>query len=301
MTGLGISGGPELRESFTANAVSAIVGTLRGAAPASAATHGIVEAAVGWWARLMALATVSPAKARTRVLSPAFLSNLARELGKTGSAVYLIDVDRGALQLDQAGSTIIYGNSPRPSGWIYDVEVYGPTGTRSVRVEADRVAHVRYQWDARAPWRGLSPLDGRSDDGASTLGGIEAPFSAEAASPSGYAWPMPDTGDRGRGDGDGDGDGDDDTDPLNDLKKSLQDANGRTLLLPTTAAGWGVGAGAAPPRDFTSPARFGFNPPDGTRQVRQDAERCIAFCYGLPRPRSTTRTPRRFGTRGACS
>ncbi len=50
---------------------------------------------------------------------------------------------------------------------------------------------------------------------------------------------MPDTGDRGRGDGDGDGD--DDTDPLNDLKKSLQDANGRTLLLPTTAAGWGVG------------------------------------------------------------
>ena len=201
MTGLGISGGPqlpEIRESYTSQIISALATATSTNSAGSAAAHGIVEGAVAWWGRGMQLARVSPVNRRTAVLTPQLLGQLARELGITGNALYVLDVAGGRLHLDPACDWTVYGSSPRPSTWFYDANLSGPTGTTMLRRPAQGVAHIRYQWSPRAPWRGLSPLQGAATT-ARLLGGLEKQFGDEASAASGYLVGVPNLGDKGRG------------------------------------------------------------------------------------------------------
>ena len=65
------------------------------------------------------------------------------------------------------------------------------------------------------------------------------------------------------------------------LRPDLAAAGGRTMLAPTTAAGYGAGPGAAPSKDY-KPERFGFHPPETAVETRRDVERSILAACGVP-------------------
>ena len=88
--------------------------------------------------------------------------------------------------------------------------------------------------------------------------------------------PIPDVGDGQDAD-----DVDADTDPLEPLRRDLAAAGGKTVLAPTTAAGYGAGPAAAPPGDYRS-VRFGMNPPESVVEARRDVERSVLATYGIP-------------------
>ena len=110
------------------------------------------------------------------------------------------------------------------------------------------------------------------------LAGVERQLSGEAGSASGYILPTPDVGDRGQEGADAD---EEEEDPLTTLRRDLDAAGGKTMLAPTTSAGFGAGPGAAPSTDYKS-ERFGFNPPASAVETRRDVERSILAACGVP-------------------
>ena len=105
--------------------------------------------------------------------------------------------------------------------------------------------------------------------------GLETGISPRGA--SGYVLPIPDVGERGAADADTN----EETDPLTTMRRDLQAAAGKTVLAPTTMAGWGGGSGVAPSHDW-QPRRFVLHPPPATVELRRDVTRDIAACYGIP-------------------
>ena len=72
-----------------------------------------------------------------------------------------------------------------------------------------------------------------------------------------------------------------DGDPLAGLKKDIRMAKGGTVLLETTAAGWGEGAMSAPKRDW-QPSRIGANPPETLPVLRKDVFEAVLGACGVP-------------------
>ena len=77
------------------------------------------------------------------------------------------------------------------------------------------------------------------------------------------------------------GDGTSD-DPLTQLKADIAGAKGSTVLVETTAAGWGRGGAEAPRLDLRS-QRIGADPPEALRELREDAAASIYDACGVPR------------------
>ena len=130
--------------------------------------------------------------------------------------------------------------------------------------------------DPVRPWLGRPPWASASLS-ASLLAGIERQLSGEAGSASGYILPTPDVGDRGQEGADAD----EEEDPLTTLRRDLAAAGGKTMLAPTTSAGYGAGPGAALAGDYKS-ERFGFHPPETAVEARRDTERSILAACGVP-------------------
>ena len=133
-------------------------------ASANAETTARVEATAaletcsGFVSRAFAAAEVQAPETITAALDPSCLALIGRALLRTGQLVLLIDVKDGALSLLPASSCDVYGG-PDPRSWRYDITLAGPDKqltTKSVR--ADGVVHLRYAFDADAPWRGYGPL-----------------------------------------------------------------------------------------------------------------------------------------------
>ena len=156
MIELGISGGPPVEEhNYT---------SLHVEAAERWAEHGLIGAAVGateiaasLLARAFAGASVEPAGARTAALTPALLSSIGRRLITSGEAVFLIDVDGGAVRLSEASSWNVTGDAD-PATWRYQISTTGPSTTTTRWVPADQVVHCRYATSHLEPWRGLAPL-----------------------------------------------------------------------------------------------------------------------------------------------
>ena len=267
----------EAREAsgYTASIVSYIEGSAAGGGGVATATAA-VETAAGLWGRALALADVTPRSSRTAAITPSFLELAGRELGRRGELVCDMDVDAAGVRLFPAASSYVVIGGHRPEEWVYTMTLFGPGRTVTVYRRRDGVLHLAYGRTVARPWEGRAPWQSASLAG-NLLAGVERQLAGEARGSSGYILAIPDTGDAGQ---DAD-DVDADTDPLEPLRRDLAAAGGKTVLAPTTAAGYGAGPAAAPPGDYRS-ARYGLNPPESTIEARRDVERSVLSCYGIP-------------------
>ena len=266
---------PETR-SYTSAVVNAVESAAAGTGASVAAATAAVEVASSTWARALSLASVEPRTRRTAPLTPSTLAMIGRALCRSGEIVFDLRVSGGHLtMLPASAANVTTGDGDRRT-WVYTVTVDGPGDARTAYRMRDGVAHLQYMVDPVRPWIGRPPWASASLSGT-LLAGIERQLAGEAGSASGYILPTPDVGDRGQ---EGE-DADEEDDPLTTLRRDLAAAGGRTVLAPTTAAGYGAGPGAAPSKDY-KPERFGFAPPETAVEARRDVERSILAACGVP-------------------
>ena len=273
--GMGPKRETRARESFTDQQIVLISAAARGSDDVATACSA-VEVAAGMYARDLSLAEVTPRNSRTVSITPSWLALCGRELARSGQFVCDIQIVSGAVHLQPAAFAYATQGGVDPSSWVWSLNLYGPSYARTrtrpnsaiVNIAIGRT--VSRPWAGRAPWQAASLSSGM-------LTGIERQLSGEARSRSGYIMPTPDVGDRSQGPDD-----DGSTDPLTKLRVDLAAAEGRTLLAPSMASGFGAGAGVAPVLATEYMARrFGANPPEALTELRRDVERSILSTFGI--------------------
>ena len=165
---------------------------------------------------------------------------------------------------------------PDPETWRYRCDMFGPSGNYTRLLPAAAVVHGRYSFDPARPWFGIGPL------GWSTLtgrlhGAVEDALADEASGTRGHVLPMPqgpDAGDEVDADGNP-------VDPQAGLRADIKALRGKTVLVETTSAGWGEGAGAAPRHDW-QPQRLGAAPPAPLVDLRTESARSVLAACGVP-------------------
>ena len=182
-----------------------------------------------------------------------------------------IAVSGSKVSLLPAGSWDIEGG-PEPESWTYRIDVFGASIHRTEFAEAAGLLHFRYATDPGVPWVGLSPLSYARDTGK-LAAALEKRLGEEASAPVGNLLPIPDV-EKDEGD-------DSNSSPLATLKSDLRNARGRTLLVPTTAAGFGEGMAAAPRQDWKQ-QRLGADPPDALEKIRGAVSETVLACCGVP-------------------
>ena len=261
----------EKRESqpFTEAIQAAIFEQASGSAPLDVKALGALEVAAGFWARAFASANITPENPLTRSLTPSILAMIGRELCRRGETLFKITVTpSGKVRLIPAGSWDIRGGTD-PDSWIYRVDLFGASRHRTEYLPGPGLLHFRYAVDPANPWLGLSPLQYARDSGK-LAAALEKRLGEEAAAPVGNLLPVPQDG----------GDGSE-GDSLVSLKSDLRNARGRTLLVPTTAEGWGEGMAAAPRQDWQQ-KRIGADPPEALEKIRGAVGETILACCGVP-------------------
>ena len=264
------------RESFTDQQISLISAAARGSNDVATAC-ATIETAAGMFSRDLSLAEVSPQNSRTAAITPSWLALCGRELARAGQFVCAIEIVGGAVVLQPAAFAYAVQGSADPSTWIWNLNVYGPSGGGRTRSRPnDAILNIAIGSTAARPWAGRAPWQNASLS-SGMLSGIETQLHGESRSKSGYVLPTPDVGDRSQGPDD-----DGSTDPLTKLREDLAAAGGRTLLAPSMAAGYGSGAGVSPSlsNEYQS-RRFGANPPVSLTELRRDVERSILATFGI--------------------
>ena len=258
---------------FTDAVTRALLEAAAGATVRDPSATAALEAAAGAYARAFAVATVRPATSTTRALRPDVLALLGRDLIRRGEAVHVIEVGRdGAVTLLPAGSWDVTGG-PDPSTWRYRCDTFGPSGNTTRMLPAAQVVHARYSIDPARPWFGIGPL------GWATLTGrlhaaLEDALADEAGGTRGHVLPMP----QGPA---VDGDDPATDDPQAQLRADIAALHGQTVMVETTAAGYGEGRGAAPLADW-KPQRLGAAPPAPLATLRTDSAMAVLGACGVP-------------------
>lgn len=252
----------EKREAapYTDAVVDSIVAAATGGT-AAVTQVGALEIAAGYWARAMASAAVTP---DMPAVTPALLGMIGRELCRRGEAVFLIAIENGGIKLYPAAAWDIRGGAAE-SSWLYRVDIFGPSGNRTVTMPAAGVVHVRYAVDPARPWAGISPVGWARATGK-LAANLEQRLGEEAGAPVGNLLAIPKDG----------GDS-----ALESLRKQLANLRGKTALVETTTAGWGDGRAAAPMSDW-SQKRIGGNPPEVLNELRSAAAVSVMAACGVP-------------------
>lgn len=204
---------------------------------------------------------------RTMALTPEVMGSIGRELIRQGEALFYIEIIDGQIALTPAASHEVRGEA-RPEAWVYRLDLFGPSRTRSIRVPHPGVVHCMYAREPGRPYRGVSPMDYARHTGK-LAANLENKLSQEAGGPTGTILPIPK--DPGAG-----GDGD----PLADLKINLGNMKGKLSLVETTSGGWGDRASA--PKNDWMPQRIGADTPAAMVQLRKDAVNTVAQACGVP-------------------
>ena len=158
----------------------------------------------------------------------------------------------------------------------YRVDLFGPSGNRTVRLPASGVVHARYSVDPARPWQGIGPLAWARLTGR-LHAATEDALADEAGGTRGHVPPMPqgpDAGDEVNADGNP-------VDPHADLRRDVANLRGKTVLVETTAAGWGEGPSAAPQHDWM-PQRLGAAPGAPLVDLRSESARSVRAACGVP-------------------
>ena len=151
----------------------------------------------------------------------------------------------------------------------------GPSGTITRNVPAAAVIHGRYSVDPARPWCGVSPLAWASLTGK-LHANLEDAIADEAGGTRGHLLPVPagpetDEVDPVTGEP---------IDPNAQLRADIQRLRGKTVMVETTAAGWGEGMSAAPRSDW-KPSRIGADPPVSLATLRTDSAQAVLAACGL--------------------
>ena len=255
----------EHRASFTDALLNAFFVGATGTTARDAHETAALEACAALYASCFAVAKVEP---MVEAITPATLGLIARNLIRQGADLHLLELEEGMVKLRPIGTWHVIG-PPDPAAWRYRVDTFGPTDHVTRYVPADAVLHFMYARDSVRPWLGIPPL-GWASATASLAGGLERTLANESQSPSAQIIPVPQDG--------GDGSTDD---PLVALKTDIGKAQGKPLLVESTAAGFGLGPAGAPRRDWEQ-RRIGFEPPDVARTVRSDVFQNVAAACNVP-------------------
>ena len=230
---------------------------------------GVVEACAATWARAFMSADLRGAGTMVRgAVSPAFLAHTARELARNGESLHWIGPGLRLIPVDQVN---VYGSSPDPATWVYDLELTGPTGSTRRVVPASEVLAVRYAVRSRRPWQGVSPLEFAASSGR-LAALLEQSLGDEAGGAVGRLLALPH-------DYSASADGSGGSDTFGRLAASLDGLRGRTSLLETGRIQ--SMARDAPGSDDWKPRRLGADPPSGLVSLRADVEACIASVFGV--------------------
>ena len=96
--------------------------------------------------------------------------------------------------------------------------------------------------------------------------------------------------------------GEDDPDPNADLRRDIRNLRGDTVMVETTAAGWGESGTMAAPRADWRPQRLGAAPGAPLVDLRSESARAFLAACGCPAPLfEAGATPRAGASPGACS
>lgn len=235
------------------------------------------EACAGLWERAFASATIAAGSRARQVCRPSMLALVAREFVYSGESAWLLDVlNDGRLAAGVASSWEVNGAGVHPEGWRYRLDVLGPSGNRTRRAEWMGVLHFMIGRQPSQPWKGQSPLE-RAGVTRKLANLLEARLGEETAAQVGNIIALPrDPGPRQKPDGSM-------FDPLEDTRKALSSIRGKTVLVETTASGWGEGRFSAPRQDW-KPQRIGPDPPSSLAALRNDVTRIILAALGVPPP-----------------
>ena len=251
--GLGPRRETRAKGNFTERQLSAFETAATGA-DAIATGVAAVEIASGFYGRDLSLAEVSPRNARTAAITPSWLSLAGRELARSGSFRCDIEVRGGRVALVPASSAYAVQGTSDPATWIWILTLFGPGDTRTRYRSNDAILNVTIG-SSRSATLGRARTVASRVTFWKVIERNRKQLAGESQSKSGYVLPVPDVGDRGQGEGD-----DGESDPLTTLRLDLASAEGRTMLAPSMASGFGGGPGIAPaPASEYVPRRFGAN------------------------------------------
>ena len=247
--------------SYSDALTQALIGATAGDTTIRATATGALEACSGFIGRAFASAEVKASEQVQAVLTPACLAHLGRSMIRHGEMLLLIRVDRGRLRLAPAQSWDVLGD-PDPATWRYRVTLGGASTLETYEdVPAASVVHVQYAFDAREPWRGISPI-GQARLAGNLSAEVAAALADEAGGPRGSFLPVPK-------------DGKDPT--IEPLKADIRSAKGKMLLTESgdwDAAGGGKYAG-------WQQQRFGASPPDALVELLKRSSMEVFAACGL--------------------
>ena len=236
---------------------------------ADASSTAAVEAASGALSRAFAGATVEGPPHVLDAVSPVFLSQVGRDLIRSGDSLHVIDVDRdGGVTLLPCSSWHFEGDA-HPRTWTVRATFYGPSTSTTRNLPFEGVVFVRWGSAPGQPYVGTGPLSWAHLT-ARLQSETERSLADEAGGPLAQILAVPQDG----------GDASE-ADPLAALKQDVRTARGRALLLETVAAGWGEGATAAPRRDWQA-SRLGPDPPESMAEIRRDTFEAVLAATGTP-------------------
>ena len=263
-------------QGYTDAIIAGLVAVAGGDVPANDDLLAVVEGCRNRWRRALSACTFEPDRAR-QVFTPAVRMQIAEGiLGRDGAYIGMLDVDplTGRLALLPSSSWEVWGSTPHPATWRYDLSVPAPSsGSRQVWARRDQVLHVQWTSHPRHPWRSVGPW-AASASTSRLAARIEQTLAREHNSPIGHVIPAPENDQATETDADG-------NPATGGLLDALMQLRGGLAMVPTFNAGLGLGQHAAPQRDWRT-TRIGPAPSKETIDLRTQVIEDLSEAAGVP-------------------
>ena len=209
-----------------------------------------------------------------RAINPVVLGQIGRDLITAGDSLHILDVRDGQVFLLPCSSWHFEGPA-NPMDWVVRATTFGPSTSTTMLIPYAGVVFIRWGSNPGTPYVGIAP-----STWATTTGRLhsetERALADEIAGPMHNVVPTPPAGAAEGADDDPDA-----QTPLDLLAADITKNRGGTLLVETTAEGYGEGRASAPQRDW-DPRRLGANPPQSLAQIRQDTFDALLAAAGTP-------------------
>ena len=144
-------------QSYTDLALAGLVAQAKGTG-ADPATLAVAGAAARLYYLALGMARIEPASSMASILlTPTLRGMIGSALVLRGNALLALEsTEAGLAAIPVTGSAD--SGTALPESWIYTVGYNGPGTAENRRRRGGDLLHFRWDVDARAPWRGVSPL-----------------------------------------------------------------------------------------------------------------------------------------------
>ena len=228
-----------------------------------------VEAASGALSRAFASAEVKGAPWVKNAVTPSFLSQVGRDLIRSGDSLHIVRVsEMGQVILIPCSSWHFEGGDD-PATWRVRTTSYGPSSSTTENLPFASVIFAKWGATPGQSYIGIGPTRWAHTT-ARLQSEVERSLADESGGPISQLLAIPIDG----------GDGTD-KDPLKALKADIRSARGKALFVETTADSWGEGEKVAPKADWKA-ARLGPNYPVSMAKVQENSFSSILGACGCP-------------------